>query len=483
MERPPIPKELWDTIPLSAQAALLTVFEQMQARIDRLEREVAELKARLGQNSGNSHKPPSSDPAPLKRKPPVPPSGRKRGGQPGHRRAQRTLVPSDQVHEMIECRPACCRGCGEALCGTDAQPQRHQVAELPPVRPLVIEYRLHRLACRRCGRTTRGPLPAGVPSGAFGPRLQAVLNLFSGAYRLGKRPVQQLASDLFGLRISLGMISKLEQRTSALLQRPVAALRRYVRTQSVGVDETGWRENQMQAWLWAAVARHATVFQIARSRGAPVLRELLGKDFRHVIHCDRWRAYRGFARLQWCWAHLRRDFQAMIDRGGSGQPIGEHLLAYAERMFHWWHQVQAGRLARSTFRTYISSLRQAVRDELALGAECGCARTAATCRDLLAHERWLWTFVRQEGIEPTNNHTERTLRHAVLWRKMSGGTDSAAGSRYVERMLSIVATCRQQGQNVLQYLTACCEAALHGHPPPSLVPGSRHRLKAARFDA
>ena len=479
MERPPIPKELWDTIPPPAQAALRAVFEQMQARIERLEREVAELKARLGQNSTNSHKPPSSDPAPIKRKPPVPPSGRRRGGQPGHRRAQRTLVPPDQVQEIFDCRPTCCRSCGDALSGSDPAPHRHQVAELPPVRPHVTEYRRHRLSCRRCGRSTRGALPVGVPSGAFGPRLQALLSLLSGAYRLGKRPVQQLAADLFGLKISLGMISKLERHTSALLEKPVAALRRYVRTQSVGVDETGWRENQKKAWLWAAVAPQATVFQIARSRGAPVLRELLGSDFRHVIHCDRWRAYRGFARLQWCWAHLRRDFQAMIDRGGAGAPIGKHLLAYADRMFHWWHQVKAGKLARSTFRSYISSLRQAVRDELQLGTRCGCAATEATCRDLLAHEPRLWTFVRHAGIEPTNNHTERTLRHAVLWRKISGGTDSPAGSRYVERMLSIVATCRQQGQNVLEYLAACCDAALHGRTLPSLVPKSRHRLNAA----
>ena len=479
MERPPIPKELWDTIPLPAQAALLAVFEPMQARSDQLEREVAELKARLGQNSTNSHKPPSSDSVPIKRKPPVPPSGRRRGGQPGHRRTQRALVPPELVDDTIECHPTCCRSCGEALSGSDPAPHRHQVAELPPVRPHVTEYRRHRLSCRRCGRTTRGALPAGVPSGAFGPRLQALLSLLSGAYRLGKRPVQQLAADLFGLKISLGMISKLEQRTSALLEKPVAALRRYVRTQSVGVDETGWRENKKKAWLWAAVARSATVFQIARSRGAPVLRELLGHNFRHVIHCDRWRAYRGFARLQWCWAHLRRDFQAMIDRGRAGRSIGEHLLAYADRMFHWWRQVKAGTLARSTFRSYISGLRQAVRDELELGTTCGCARTEATCRDLLLHQPWLWTFVRHAGIEPTNNHTERTLRHAVLWRKISGGTDSPAGSRYVERMLSVVATCRQQGQNVLEYLAACCDATLHGRTLPSLVPKSRHRLKPA----
>jgi transposase len=162
----------------------------------------------------------------------------------------------------------------------------------------------------------------------------------------------------------------------------------------------------------------------------------------------------------------------MIDRGGPGRPTGEALLGHSDHLFHWWHRVRDGTLSRATFRTYVGWLRSAVRDDLEGGAACGCAKTAATCRALLTHERRLWTFVRHDGVEPTNNVAERTVRHGVLWRKTSGGTDSATGSRFVERILSVVATCRQQGRNVWDYLTDCHRAGLAGHRGPS-----RSRLK------
>jgi transposase len=205
---------------------------------------------------------------------------------------------------------------------------------------------------------------------------------------------------------------------------------------------------------------------------------LLG-EFRFVATCDRWQAYRGLKRLQWCWAHLRRDFQAMIDREGVGKPIGEALLSHSNVLFDWWHRVRDGTLSRGTFQTYVGWLRSAFREDLERGAVCGCAKTAGTCRDLLAHEPWLWTFVGREGIEPTNNTAERAARHAVLWRKSSGGTNSETGSRFVERILSVVATCRQQTRNVLDYLTNCHQAALDAKPIPSLLPQSTARSRAA----
>jgi transposase len=313
-------------------------------------------------------------------------------------------------------------------------------------------------------------LPVGVPRGAFGPRLQALFATLAGAYRLGQRPIRQLAADLFGLSVSLGMVAKLQQQTAAALAEPVAALREHVRTRSANVDETGWRESGRKAWLWTAVTQLVTVFVVAGNRSAAVLRDLLGTAYGHVVTCDRWQSYRGCRRLQWCWAHLRRDFQAMIDRGGPGRAIGESLLFHSHNLFAWWHRVRDGTLSRSTLRTYVGSMRQAFREDLERGVCCGCAQTAGTCRDLLAHEPCLWTFLWHEDVEPTNNAAERALRHAVLWRKTSGGTASASGSRFVERVLSAVATCRQQGRNVLEYLRACCEAQAHGQPSPSLLP-------------
>ena len=173
---------------------------------------------------------------------------------------------------------------------------------------------------------------------------------------------------------------------------------------------------------------------------------------------------------QLCWAHLRRDFQAMIDRGGAGEAVGRQLLEYADVLFGWWYWVRDGTWTRSTFRRYVGFLRGLVREELEAGTHCACPKTAATCRELRAVEPALWTFVRVAGIEPTNNAAERALRHAVQWRKTSYGTESATGSHFVENILTVLTTCRQQERNVLNYLTQCCQALYADTEPPSLLP-------------
>ena len=170
--------------------------------------------------------------------------------------------------------------------------------------------------------------------------------------------------------------------------------------------------------------------------------------------------------------HLDRDFQAMVDRGGESAEVGRQLLAYSREVFDWWHRVRDGTMARATLRTNVATLRILFRSVLSEGVDCGCAKTAGTCRELLSFEAHLWTFVRVEGVEPTYNDAERALRHGVIYRKLSGGTDSESGSRFVERMLSVVATCRQQEINVLDYLTGCFQAHLEGSPIPSLIPTS-----------
>jgi transposase len=465
-DRPPLPQPIWDTLSPEAQAAVA-------ALVQSFERRIAELEERLDTNSTNSSKPPSSDPPSVKRRPPAPTSGKKRGGQPGHRHHPRALVPPEQVRQVIECKPVACRRCGHELRGDDPEPIRHQVAEVPPVRPVVDEYRLHRLPCPRCRVVTCAALPPGVPTGAFGPRLRAVLSVLAGAYRLGKRPIRRLASDLLGLSISTGMISRLERQAAAELQAPVEELRQHVRdAASAHIDETSWKQGRDKAWLWAVVTRFVTVFAIATSRGAEVAKDLLGTDRRKVVVSDRFKSYTWIKRRQFCWAHLDRDFQAMVDRGGESGEVGRLLLGHSERLFAWWHRVRDGTMARATLRTNVAILRFSFRDDLRRGVACGRAKTAATCRELLAGETHLWTFVRVEGIEPTNNDAERALRHGVIYRKLSGGTDSEAGSRFVERVLTVVATCRQQDINVLDYLTRCFQAHLDGRPAPSLLPDS-----------
>jgi transposase len=463
---PPIPELLWQTVLPEAQAAF-------RARLEGLERRIAELERRINTNSTNSSRPPSSDPPSVKRRPPSPASGERRGGQPGHRHHRRALVPPEHIRRVIECKPPACRRGGGQLHGDDPEPLRHQVAEVPPIRPAGDEYRLHRLRCPRCRASTCAALPPGVPTGAFGPRLRAILGVLAGADRLGKRPIRQLAGDLFGLSISTGMICRLERQGAAELDAPVEELRGHVRRADSGhIDETPWKQGHAKMWLWVAGAKLVTVFTIAPSRGAEVAKGMLGTAARKVVICDRLKSDHWIKRRRFCWAHLDRDFQAMIDRGGESAEVGRQLMGHSDALFEWWHRMRDGTLSRSTFQSYVATMRLFMREDLEQGAACGCAKTAGTCRELLAGETHLWTFVRVEGIEPTNNDAERALRHGVIDRKLSGGTDSEQGSRFVERMLSVVATCRQQDRNVLEYLPRCYQAHLDGQPAPSLLPTS-----------
>ena len=477
MDRPTsIPQHIWDSFSDEARAIVGAVIDGLERQILELRQQVQDLKARLDQNSTNSSKPPSTDPIGVKRRPPEPPSKKRRGAQKGHPRRMRALVPSERVASVTDCKPTECRRCGHPLSGEDVEPRRHQVAELPPIEPEVHEYRLHRLCCPRCQSVSCGTLPAGVPRLWFGPRLHAALSVLSGAYRLSKRQVAQLCSDLLGLTISLGMIAKLERITADVLEHPVAELAERVQeAEAANIDETGWREGGRKAWLWVVVTAVGTVFRIVRSRAGAVAAELLGEQPKPIVISDRFPGYEWIAleSRQICWAHLRRDMQAMIDREGDGAEVGRRLLWQSDKLFEAWHKARDGTIRRSTFLQTVSWLRPMVRSTLESGALCACPKTATTCGELLRLWDCLWTFTRVEGVEPTNNAAERALRHAVIWRRTSGGTDSEAGSRFVERMLSVVATCRLQGVDVLGYLTRCFKARLDGQSAPSLIPVTR----------
>ena len=466
---PPLPPELWDQIPPAVQAALGVILDGYERRMMGLEQKVAELKEELRRTSQNSSKPPSSDGAHVKRKPPKDPSGRKPGGQPGHRRHRRALVPLEQVSAVVVCKPTHCRRCSQRVEGADREPLRHQVVEVPPITPHVTEYQLHRLQCPRCGITTCGQLPPGVPQHNYGPRLASLVALCSGTYRMSKRKVASFCREVLGLPLAVGEICKLEQTVRRAIAPAVSQARAYVQTRDTNVDETSWRERARRRWLWTVVTQHVSVFQIAPARGAPVLQALVGKSYPGVVTSDRAKAYDShpLQRRQLCWAHLRRDFQAMIDRGGSAKATGQILLEHSNLLFTYWHRLREGRRARSTFRGKVSQLRRSFRTALAQGARCRCPKTAATCLELIVREAALWTFARVEGVEPTNNAAERSLRHAVLWRKSSYGTQSHRGSRFGEAILTVVTSCQQQGRNLLGYLTACCRAFDAKGPTPS----------------
>lgn len=471
-KEPPLPSAMWNRIPSDIQAAIRLLVEGYEQRLRALEAEVAELKERLNQTSQNSSRPPSSDGPAGKRKPPRAPTGRKRGGQPGHPPAQRSLVPVEQVQGVVTCKPPWCRRCGAALHGTDAQPLRHQVWDMPQPTPEVYEYQLHRLQCAECGSTTCGTLPPGVPASGIGPRLASIVGLCTGAYRLSKRMVVRFCGAVLGVPLALGEVCRVEQTVAQAVEPAVQAARQYVQTQDTNVDETTWWEGLRRVTLWVVVTPWVSVFAIRASRGAKVLWELVGEGYGRVLTSDRAKAYQRqpLARHQLCWAHLRRDFQAMIDRGGAGAAVGQRLLELSDVLFGWWHWVRDGTWTRATLQRAVRDLRPVFKAVLVAGAQGACPKTAGTCRELLAVEAALWTFVRVEGIEPTNNAAEQALRHAVQWRKTSYGTESAPGSHFVENILTVVTSCRQQARPVLAYLTASCAAFYAGTPPPSLLP-------------
>ena len=467
-----LPVELWEQLSEPLQIVISAMVAYYEQRIAKLEAEVRDLTTHLNQNSQNSSKPPSSDGPHVKRKPPKPASGRKPGGQPGHTPHQRALVPVDNVDKIIACKPEQCRRCGQPLTGSDPQPWRHQVVELPPVQPQITEYQRHRLRCAGCGLTTCGELPAGIAPTCYGPRLASVVALCTGGYRMSKRMVASFCREVLGIELSLGEICQIEQTVTKAVTPAVEEAAVYVQSCDLNIDETQWKERGKRRTLWTMVTTQLSVFTITTGRGVAVLQQLVGEWYSGLLTSDRAKVYDSYSlrKRQLCLAHLCRDFQAMIDRGGPGKEVGEALLEHMHVLFAWWHWVRDGTWQRSTLQSYVQTLRASFKLELAWGSHSTCPKTAATCRELLLREAAVWTFVRVEGIEPTNNRAERSLRPAVLWRKVSFGTQSERGSRFVASMLTVLLSCQQQHRNALAYLTACCQAFDANRPLPSLVP-------------
>jgi len=190
-----------------------------------------------------------------------------------------------------------------------------------------------------------------------------------------------------------------------------------------------------------------------------------------VVVCDRAKMYWGLGRLQWCWAHLARDFQALADsEDGVVRRLGHDLLRPTRELFRQWSRCRDGTVSRAELKSSLEPVRRAVEGLLLRGRFSGHRRLVGMCRELYEHRAWLWTFLEQE-VEPTNNASERALRHAVIWRKLSFGTQSARGSRFVETMLTVIETCRQQSQDVFAYVTAAVQARGADRPAPSLLPG------------
>ncbi len=438
---------------------------------DNLQKQMAELKARLGTNSGNSSKPPSSDGPAAPKRPGSKPTGRRRGGQPGHKGKSRALVAPEDVDEAYSLWPDECSVCKAALSGNDPDPLEHQVVEIPDPKVIVSTYLLHALTCSKCDKVTRAELPQGVGASGFGPRTHAFVATLVGRFRQSKRLVVELLNLVWGLDVSVGTVSKMEKRVAAMLGPPVDELIAHLQTsEAANGDETSWRERLKRSWLWVGATTQVAVFLIRASRGGAVAKELFGESFAGVLCTDRWSAYTCMARRALCWAHLLRDFAAMVERHKS--PWHGHRLGLLAReiLGHWtrWHN---GDIDRETLTSLTTPLR--ARFETVLGWTARKApgpKAQGIARDLLGRLDELWRFLEDPLVHPTNNLAERLLRYAVIYRKLSFGTDSAGGSRYMERLLSAAATLSLQDRNLFAYLTEGMTAHFAGKPAPSLLP-------------
>src|SRR5918995_2721150 len=457
--------------------ALVETNERLLEANERLEARVAELERRLSRSSRNSSLPPSQDP------PWAPPraggrgSGRKRGGQPGHEGRHRALLPPEQVDEVVEHWPERCLACARPFAEWEqvdaAEPWRQQVAELPPIAVRVSEHRLHAVCCPSCAASTRAALPRGVPRSAFGPQLQAAVVTLAVRNRVSRRDSSELARELFGVAISTGSVDAIVHRAGEALAAPHTRLEQQLKAASVvNIDETGWKTAGGNRTLWGALSSQTAVFRIAAGRHGFEARTLLGERFAGIVCSDRWRGYDYLdpSQRQLCWAHLARDFTAHSEGMGEQRTFGEDGIRLARELFTCWDRYQAD-ADRARLQAQIAPLQ----DELHTLLEHAARKSTKTkyrrrfAKGLLTRWPALWTFTHTDGVEPTNNHAERGLRGAVIYRKLSLGSQSEQGERTIERLLSASITCRLQKRSLFAYLSDVLHANIRGDPIPALA--------------
>jgi transposase len=478
----------WEATPPSVQQlvnALLEELNQLKGRVEALEEHQR-------QNSKNSSSPPSKDDPSAKSAQLKGSKALRRtviGIKPRQGKQARELYAPEECQAIHEQKPQVCRECGEALSGEDRHPHRHQIVEMPIIKPEVEEYRLHELECAHCGAKTRAKLPQHVTQRCYGPRLAGWIGLLSGAYRQSHRQVADLLVEGFGIKLSRGSINRARCEVSQSVASAVEAAHAYViKERVVNCDETGFAQGNQdglnpdnrQGWLWVLVTPLVTFFCVTLSRSQATAQALLSQDFGGYLGSDRYSSYAWVdpKQRQVCWAHLLRDFQAMAERSGVSAEIGEALLNRGYRLFHWWHRVRDGTLSEELFIPAVAQLRVGLVTELEAAANLPIgsqentpfAKTVRTCAKILAIEPALWTFVDTAGVEPTNNAAERALRPAVIWKYTSFGSQSRAGSEFVARILTVNATLKAQHRSVLEFLTQSCQAARFGSDAPSLLP-------------
>lgn len=460
---------------------------EKQKQLAEKQKQIADLERQLAlreQNSTNSSKPPSSDglagqPRQRGRRKR---SRRKAGGQVGHRGAHRPLAPIGRVDEIRAVLPDQCQQCGHALpqqleqVQTTGAAQRHQVTELPPIRPHITEYQCHRVVCPECGQSTRAAVPEDV-RGEFGPQLTALIAYLTVVCRMPRRVVEALLQQVLEIDISLGSTQKCWQQASQAVAGACQELEQQLKDEPVlNVDETGWRTNGFKRYLWVFVAARYVVYMVAATRGSEVLISMLGAVFRGILCSDRFSAYLKYhqGRAQFCWAHLKRNLLGVVEftKSSAVERFCRDALAEHAKLFRLWHKFRGGRIDRRQLELRSIPIQQRLFGlaERHLDSSHREVRNLATA--LFQHIDRLFVFVEQEGVEPTNNSAERALRTGVQWRKISFGNRSANGELATARLLTVAQTCELQRLNVLAYLTAAIASHRKRQTAPSLLPRS-----------
>ncbi len=457
---------------------------EQKRQIADAEKQIADLERQLAQrkqNSTNSSKPPSSDglagePRQRGRRKK---SRRKAGGQPGHRGAHRPLVPSTEVDEIRAVLPEQCQHCSHSLPSqveqvqTAGEPQRHQVTELPPIQARIIEYQCHRVVCPKCGKGTRAAVPEEA-TGHFGPQLTALIAYLTVVCRMPRRVVETLLEQVLGIDISLGSTQKCWEEASQAVADPCRELEQQLQNEPVlNVDETGWRTNGAKRFLWAFVAARFVVYTVAPTRGSEVLVRLLGAVFQGVLCSDRFSAYLKYhsGKAQFCWAHLKRNLLGIVEftKSSAVERFCRDALAQHARLFRLWHKFRSGQIDRGQLllRSIPIQKRMFALAERHLDSPHREVRNLATA--LFEHNDRLFTFLENEGVEPTNNSVERALRTGVQWRKICFGNRSASGELATSRLLTVAETCDLQRLNILAYLSAAIACHRGRRPTASLL--------------
>jgi transposase len=409
---------------------------------------------------------------------------REQGGQPGHDGASRLPATPEQLTEaLVDCLPGLC-GCGHRFTGGEerlGEPVIHQQWEMPVIVAEVREWRRLRLACPCCGKPVLAELPAGVSLSAFGPRLHAHVAVLDSVCRLSREKIAELLGESYGIEVSTGAVDEMLRRVSRVLHDPWRELHAAIRlAEAVHADETTWLCKREACWLWTATTAALVCYRIDPRRTQEAAKRLLGENFGGFVTSDRYVGYHWLDVLQQqlCWAHAIRQLTAVSERPGEPGRLGSQLLEIAGQVFGI-HREHVSALAGAdhpdhpallALRGELQPLRDAFRELLEQGAEQDDAKTARFCAGMLEEYDAFWTFADVPGISPTNNDAERALRGPVIARRISGGTQSERGNRWIERIFSVVETCRRQRRSPQAYLLDAITASLHGQPIPTLVP-------------